>query len=100
MPKILLSIITAGSAGLLAVGYGIRIKDDVQIASAAHVAGVGYARALTVAVDSLLIVVLLPAFVLGTMALWQDGWGRPHLLGPARRLAAWAALFGSLVLSV
>ena len=100
VPKILLSIITAGSAGLLAVGFGIRIKDDVQIASAAHFAGVGYARALTVAVDSLLIVVLLPAFVLGMMALWQDGWGRPYLMGPARRLAAWAALFGSLVLSV
>jgi len=100
VPKILQSIVTAGSAGLLVVGFGIRIKDDVQIASAAHFAGVGYARVLTVAIDSLLIVVLLPAFLLGTMALWQDGWGRPHLLGPARRLAVWGTLFGSLVLSV
>ena len=100
VPKVLLSIVAGGYAGLFVVGAVFRIRAGVEIASIARLGGVSYALPVALAADSLAIVALVPAFVLGTVALWQDGWGRPHLLGPARRLALWATLFGSIVLAL
>jgi hypothetical protein len=41
---------------------------------------------------------LLPVAIglLAVMTLWQDGWGRAHLLGPARTLSVWALAMASL----
>ena len=89
-------MLAAGWSLAIAAG-GIRlIVWDLQRADEARLVGAsGSSPWAGVATDASL---LLPVAIglLAVMSLWQDGWGRARLLGPARRLSVWALAMASL----
>jgi hypothetical protein len=88
---VILSLALAFEATLLvlvAVGTLVKDFDFAWIGSAR----VGYSPWISASLDLLAAIVLPPIAAVGVVALWQDGWGRRHWIGPIKRHAMWAAL--------
>jgi hypothetical protein len=97
--KVLLAIALGAGTVVFAFRGVELLADDSSLGDLVRFAGISYSAAIPLILHSMALLTFLAAGAVSTVALWQDGWGRPHLLGPVRTSAVWVAGLGTAALA-